>query len=346
MGNRTREAQQKHRQRTHIDLPSSDLVVQVVLPFDAFRGDRRIGRWISGALDQKPKCLLCGAAQEPGAFISYKENVGCVCSTCSQKCMTRQEIVCRLEHRLLPHATGPELVKAVWPAMYQAEGQAHRDEWCRRAASLGIPAVAVGTDRQCGTCTACCTHMSVTELDKGMDVRCRHVCSEGCGIYESRPHVCRQWSCAWLLGADCGERPDQSKLMINLVAASRCGLTSPVDGFEYALHAIEVYCADGHPDAHRDPRFRAWLDAAGFCAYLPQLQLLLIPPSETLTVIWVEIDATGNMRTSPSLLPELISKSARKAGQSIPADEIRTMLEQIPPKAATAMIAHNDYPRE
>lgn len=54
--------------------------------------------------------------------------------------------------------------------------------------------------RACGSCTACCTVMSVREIAKGMYEACEHLCAEGCGIYASRPGSCRTFECQWLLG--------------------------------------------------------------------------------------------------------------------------------------------------
>jgi Fe-S-cluster containining protein len=43
--------------------------------------------------------------------------------------------------------------------------------------------------------------MKVTVLEKPMHEWCPHVCSRGCGIYETRPDECRGFVCSWLAGA-------------------------------------------------------------------------------------------------------------------------------------------------
>lgn len=54
--------------------------------------------------------------------------------------------------------------------------------------------------RACGSCSACCTVMSVHEIGKGMYEPCEHLCGAGCGIYAERPGSCRTFECQWLRG--------------------------------------------------------------------------------------------------------------------------------------------------
>ncbi len=51
--------------------------------------------------------------------------------------------------------------------------------------------------RQCGLCTACCTVMQVSDIQKPAGQRCRHA-GKGCGIYDDRPQSCRGFTCLWL----------------------------------------------------------------------------------------------------------------------------------------------------
>lgn len=64
---------------------------------------------------------------------------------------------------------------------------------------LLVETPAVGFD--CGDCTACCTVLAVTELNKPMRVACQHQCRDGCRTYLARPAGCRQFNCLWLRGA-------------------------------------------------------------------------------------------------------------------------------------------------
>lgn len=61
--------------------------------------------------------------------------------------------------------------------------------------------------RQCGECSLCCVLPAIPQLGKPANVRCKHLTAKGCGIYESRPAVCRKFECDWLKGAG-DERPD------------------------------------------------------------------------------------------------------------------------------------------
>src|SRR6478736_4736516 len=53
--------------------------------------------------------------------------------------------------------------------------------------------------RDCGGCTVCCVFPTINkpEIQKLSGARCRHCASTGCGIYDSRPPVCRAYYCAW-----------------------------------------------------------------------------------------------------------------------------------------------------
>jgi Fe-S-cluster containining protein len=71
--------------------------------------------------------------------------------------------------------------------------------------------------RACGECTACCTAVSVEELDKGQNVRCQHLSStSGCAIYQDRPASCRKYNCLWLKGELPEKyRPDKSGVVFS-----------------------------------------------------------------------------------------------------------------------------------
>jgi Fe-S-cluster containining protein len=55
--------------------------------------------------------------------------------------------------------------------------------------------------RQCGSCSACCTLLEVTDVGKSANEWCKHCdAGNGCTIYDDRPQMCRSFSCAWLQG--------------------------------------------------------------------------------------------------------------------------------------------------
>ena len=67
----------------------------------------------------------------------------------------------------------------------------------------------------CGPCNVCCDVVGVDALGKPYYSRCPHLqCDSktgGCGIYETRPHQCADYRCAWHLGL-LGQRTDRRPL--------------------------------------------------------------------------------------------------------------------------------------
>jgi Fe-S-cluster containining protein len=66
--------------------------------------------------------------------------------------------------------------------------------------------------RSCGECTLCCTLLRVDELRKLGGTPCVHLRGPtgGCGIYATRPGICRVYRCLWLQGKlEEGDRPDR-----------------------------------------------------------------------------------------------------------------------------------------
>lgn len=51
--------------------------------------------------------------------------------------------------------------------------------------------------KECGACSFCCKVLEITELAKPAGKLCEHCASPGCGIYPSRPKVCRDYDCSW-----------------------------------------------------------------------------------------------------------------------------------------------------
>ena len=71
--------------------------------------------------------------------------------------------------------------------------------------------------RDCGACTVCCTWPTINkpEIQKVSGATCRHCTAAGCGMYETRPPVCREFFCAWRTVDIFDEdwRPDKSGVM-------------------------------------------------------------------------------------------------------------------------------------
>lgn len=53
--------------------------------------------------------------------------------------------------------------------------------------------------RECGDCHACCEgFLEIKELQVGRDHPCGHLTRNGCANYETRPSICKEFSCEWL----------------------------------------------------------------------------------------------------------------------------------------------------
>jgi hypothetical protein len=109
--------------------------------------------------------------------------------------------------------------------------------------------------RSCGDCSLCCKLAKVDELDKPSGVWCRH-CAPGrggCTIYETRPDVCRNYFCSWIMDSRLGPEwyPLTSKMILSL---------------ENSGQRICVRVEPGHADAwRREPYYsqlKTWSRAA------------------------------------------------------------------------------------
>jgi len=82
------------------------------------------------------------------------------------------------------------------------------------------------SERSCGGCTLCCTVLRVDELGKLGGTPCAKLRADagGCGIYQSRPSICRRYRCLWLQGAfQEADRPDRIGAVLDLL--TRAGTT-------------------------------------------------------------------------------------------------------------------------
>jgi hypothetical protein len=115
------------------------------------------------------------------------------------------------------------------------------------------------TGRDCGSCAVCCTLLGIDtpEIQKPSRLTCRHCTGSGCGIYETRFPICRDYHCGWrqLPNLDESWRPDRSGVFIELVEHQ-----GPVG--RGPLAAI-LMLTDNPLKAIREPRFldlvAAWL---------------------------------------------------------------------------------------
>jgi hypothetical protein len=97
--------------------------------------------------------------------------------------------------------------------------------------------------RECGTCTACCQYLPIDdqELKKSTNQLCHHcTTAAGCGIYEVRPKLCRNWYCGWRLfdWVDDQWKPDEVGIIIRAEPGSR-GITFLIVGDKFVVFSVE-----------------------------------------------------------------------------------------------------------
>jgi Fe-S-cluster containining protein len=73
--------------------------------------------------------------------------------------------------------------------------------------------------RECGSCSACCTALTIEVLNKPQGTPCRHLRvmqGHGCSVYETRPTVCRRYQCLYLkgFGYEHSDRPDVTGILL------------------------------------------------------------------------------------------------------------------------------------
>ncbi|HRI10323.1 MAG TPA: hypothetical protein PKW35_21035 [Nannocystaceae bacterium] len=114
---------------------------------------------------------------------------------------------------------------------------------------VGAHFAAIRQARPCGECTACCTVMAVTELQKPRGQACAHICAGGCAIYSERPDSCRRFDCLWRLGfARDDDRPDRLGVIFDVTPRDR----------DCQIQAIMAF--EARPGAFTDPKVRYQLD--------------------------------------------------------------------------------------
>jgi hypothetical protein len=95
--------------------------------------------------------------------------------------------------------------------------------------------------RQCGSCTSCCTLLEVADVGTGVNEWCQYcVAGKGCSIYDSRPQMCRSFSCAWLQGhLNDDWYPEKASIVVH-----------------FSQDAVNVQVDAAHPDRWRkEPYF-------------------------------------------------------------------------------------------
>lgn len=115
--------------------------------------------------------------------------------------------------------------------------------------------------RACNECNLCCKLVPVAEIQKPANKKCKHQSHlQGCKIYPNRPRSCQSWNCAWLVDEDAADlrRPDRVHYVIDMVLDYVTAVDNET-GKSFDIPAIQIWCDEKYPDAHRDPKLREYL---------------------------------------------------------------------------------------
>jgi hypothetical protein len=213
----------------------------------------------------------------------------------------------------------PMALATAYRTRERAGGRARHDAISRCTPTIPImrdeqyvPKIVPG--RSCGDCSMCCKIMRVDELDKPQGVWCRHCApgKGGCTIHETRPFVCRDYRCGWLISSDIGPewQPSICKMVIN---------------FEKDMIRISVHVDPGHPAAwRREPyysQFKQWsrrftAQKKMLVVFVKRRAIVILPDSD---VDLGELGPVDDIRVMSQMTPQGRTWSAVKT----PAKEIQ-----------------------
>jgi hypothetical protein len=125
------------------------------------------------------------------------------------------------------------------------------DDYAARAARGDQIMAQVPAKRTCEGCDLCCTAVGVEEIQKPPGCRCPHLTGEpgkSCGIYATRPIVCREFLCLW--------RGSDTLLPANLKPARVGFVIALSSDFRTFPLLFTVHPDPEHPDSWKAPRHR------------------------------------------------------------------------------------------
>lgn len=191
--------------------------------------------------------------------------------------------------------------------------------------TVQIQIVPDGT-RRCGECTLCCKLLPVKGLPfvKGAGERCKHQrMGKGCAIYAARPASCRLWNCRWLGDPEATRdlrRPDRAHYVID-VMPDYVTVTDRDSSDQQKIPVLQIWCDAAHPDAHRDPALRAFLEAEGRQGFAALVRYAgdsgqgwaLFSPTLTGKDHWVEVPTDRQMAAKEHTPDEIAAVLAATA---------------------------------
>jgi hypothetical protein len=187
--------------------------------------------------------------------------------------------------------------------------------------------------KTCGACTACCVELRINtpEFKKDSHVPCAHLTASGCGIYQDRFKVCRQFLCGWLLSAELGEdwRPDRSGVL--LMQVTQTDLPKP---YQAAGHGVLMLISGGEAAVTR-PGFAEHvfqLVSRGVGVYLTTVSPKALVNADLAPLVAAK-DLPGTTRTLLHLYRLLAASRAGKGTFRLLPHLYRLQLEKL--RAAT-----------
>lgn len=204
--------------------------------------------------------------------------------------------------------------------------------------------------RKCGSCTLCCKLLPVDEgvaVEKRPDgsfnvimlgwhkmagEKCRHqVSGKGCRVHGTpqMPMACKAFTCRWLSEPETKdlERPDRVGYVLDVMPDVGV-MRDEHSGKEYVLKTIQIWVDPARPDAHHDPKLRAYLrkkfhagGEVGSVRFDEVHGLTLFPPESNTGATWVEKEWTAG-KDLESI------KALARAGDEVSIDKIRRVVAE------------------
>ena len=170
--------------------------------------------------------------------------------------------------------------------------------------------------RQCGDCQLCCKLLPVRSLGKDAGQRCQHQShARGCKVYKQLGRVspeCKLWNCRWLVEDDTEglSRPDRSHYVLDLMP-DYVTVRDDDTGEARHIQVVQIWVDPKHPDAHRDPALRAYLERraeegiAGLVRWDNTAAVAIFAPALNADGQWHEVGS--NFRTKDHSVEEKIA---------------------------------------
>jgi hypothetical protein len=161
--------------------------------------------------------------------------------------------------------------------------------------------------RQCGDCQLCCKLLPVHSLGKLAGQRCGHQrVGKGCMVYQQLGRVapeCKLWNCRWLVSDDTENlsRPDRSHYVLDLMP-DFVTLRDDNTGEARHIEVVQIWVDPKHPDVHRDPALRAYLERraeegiAGLVRWDNEAAVAIFAPALSADHEWHEVGSKFTLK--------------------------------------------------